>query len=59
MVGKRDDDMKDVYTVINGEKEIKDLGTTRLVEAEKKIKLKRDAESRWARRSSGRDRRPV
>ena len=46
MVGKRDDDVKDVYTVINGEKtymeeEIKNLGTTRQVEAEKKIKLKR------------------
>ena len=46
MVGKRDDDVKDVYTVINGEKtymeeEIKNLGTTRQVEAKKKIKLKR------------------
>ena len=46
LVSKRDDDVKDVYTVINGEKtymeeEIKNLGTTRQVEAKKKIKLKR------------------
>ena len=47
MVGKSDDDdVKDIYTVINGEKtyleeEIKNLGTTHLVEAEKNIKLKR------------------
>ena len=50
MVGKRDDDVKDVYTVINGEKtymeeEIKNLGTTRQVEAVVKIKLKRQ---RWS-----------
>ena len=62
LVSKRDDDVKDVYTVIYWEKtyveeEIKNLGTTCLVEAEKK--LKRDAEWRWTRRSSGRDRRPM